>query len=213
MTRRFDQKRRGEVLKRKKSTVFIAAEGHNKTEKNYFRGFISKHKNLTLRMVPDASTDPKGMAESLAVFMDEEGFSSEDGDLAFCFIDHDCNQQKDDQILKAIEIARKHGFDVIVSNPCFEIWFVFHFSETPKNYSSSKEVLKDIEEYLPGYGKSDEDTYERTEERLHLAIENAKRLEKRCLDNGYILYRHDFSPSSNVYKAIEKMQERNNREA
>ena len=46
-------------------------------------------------MVPDSSTDPEGMAKSLVEFMEEAGFSVEDGDLAFCLIDHDCNQTKD----------------------------------------------------------------------------------------------------------------------
>ena len=32
MSRRFEQKKRGEVLKKKRPTVFIAAEGHNRTE-------------------------------------------------------------------------------------------------------------------------------------------------------------------------------------
>ena len=208
MERRFNQKRRGEVLKRKKSTVFMAAEGRNRTEKNYFRDFISKHKNLTLRMVPDSSTDPVGMAVSLAEYMEEAGFSPEDGDLAFCLIDHDCSQEKDGQILKALKIARKHGFDLIISNPCFELWFVCHFTDTPKNYSSSKEVLKDVEVYLPGYGKSDDDIYQRTESYLPYAIENAKGLEIRCLERGHAIYKHDFSPSTEVYKAIEKMLER-----
>jgi len=158
-------------------------------------------------MVPDASTDPEGMAESLAEFMEDSGFSAEDGDLAFCMIDHDCNQAKDEQILKALEIARKHGFDVIASNPCFELWLICHYAESPRNYTSSKEVLKDTRVYLPGYGKSDEELYDRTSYKLSEAIESAKRLEKKCLEHGHVIHKYDFSPSTEVFKVIEKIIE------
>ena len=205
MARRFEQKKRGEVLKRKRSTVFIAAEGHNRTERNYFRGFFSKHKNLSIRMVPDSSTDPVGMAESLADFMDEFGFSAEDGDMAFCLIDHDCDRIKDDQITQASKIARDKGINLIVSNPCFEIWLICHFSSTLKNYLSSKEVIKDMDRFILGYTKSAEDVFLVTESRIVDAVENAKLLERRCLENGHVLHRFDFSPSTEVYKAVEIM--------
>lgn len=205
MSRRFEQKKRGEVLKKKRPAVFIAAEGHNRTERNYFKGFASRHKNLSIKMVPDSSTDPVGMAESLADFMDDSGFSLEDGDMAFCLIDHDCNYTKDSQIAQALQIAQEKGFYVIVSNPCFEIWFICHFTSTPKNYSSSKEVIKDLDSYIPGYGKSDIDVFIKTESRLSDAISVAKRLEEKCSSLGYIIHRHDFSPSTEVFKMIEMM--------
>lgn len=211
MSRRFKQKTRGNASKRKRSTVFIAAEGHNRTERNYFKGFIARHKNLALRMVPDSSTDPVRMAESLGDFMEESGFSSLDGDLAFCLIDHDCNHAKDDQIRQALKIAQDRGFHIILSNPCFELWFICHFTSTPKNYASSKEVLKDIIHYLPGYGKSDEDLFMRTESHLPEAIENAKKLEKRCLESGYTLHGYGFSPSTEVYRMTELMMAVNSR--
>ena len=207
MGRRFNQKERGVVRKRKRSTVFIVAEGHNRTEKNYFRGFVAKHKNLTFKIVHDSSTDPERMAQSLADFMDEMDYSAEDGDMAFCLIDHDCNQTKDEQIQKALEIARKRGFDVIVSNPCFEVWFICHYTSTPRNYSSSKEVLKELEEYLPDYEKSDTDIYDRTEPNLQSAINNAKHLVQRCQEQGHSQFRFDFSPCTDMYLAIEKMLE------
>ena len=205
MARRFEQKKRGEVLKRKRPTVFIVAEGHNRTERNYFRGFLSKHKNLSIRMVPDSSTDPVGMAESLADFMDEFGFSAEDGDMAFCLIDHDCDYTKDDQIARAVHIAREKNFTVIVSNPCFELWFICHFTSNPKNYASSKEVIRDLVSYLPGYGKADMDVFMRTENRLNEAIAVAMQLEAKCASLGYSLHRHDFAPSTEVFKMVEMM--------
>ena len=80
-----------------------------------------------------------------------------------------------------------------------------YFTSTPKNHASSKEVLKDIIHYLPGYGKSDEDLFIRTESHLPEAIENAKKLEKRCLESGYTLHGYGFSPSTEVYRMTELM--------
>jgi len=32
-------------------------------------------------------------------------------------------------IADAIELARKHGIEVVVSNPCIELWFIIHFED------------------------------------------------------------------------------------
>lgn len=208
MSRRFEQKRRGEISKRKRPTVYIAAEGHNRTERYYFKGLISKYKGFSIRMVPDSSTDPVRMAESLGDYMNEFGFSAEDGDLAFCLIDHDCNFEKDSQISQAKQIARENGFSIIVSNPCFELWFLCHFVY-PRKYSSSKEVVRDLENYIPGYEKSDMNIFDRTETHLKDAIEIAKKLETNCISAGYPIHRHDFTPSTEVFKMIEKLLEVN----
>ena len=205
MDRRFKQKKRGEVLRRKRPALFIAAEGHNRTERNYFKGFLSKYKNYSIHMVPDSSTDPVGMAESLGDFMEDSGFSAEDGDLAFCLIDHDCDYTKDEQIVRAVQIAREKNFTVIVSNPCFELWFICHFTSTPKNYVCSKEVVKDLETYLPDYGKADLDIFIRTEAELEDAITVAKQLETRCASLGYTIHCHDFAPSTEVFKMVEML--------
>ena len=188
--------------------MFVAAEGRNRTERNYLKGFMAEHENIVLRMVPQSATDPEGMAGNLASFMKEAGYSPEDGDLAFCLVDHDCNAGKDAQIQKALKIARKHGFELVVSNPCFELWFLCHFTAAPRNCSSSKDTVKEVMRYLPQYAKGDENLYENTKSHLPDAVINAKMLEKRCLSRGLEEYRHDFHPSTAMYRMIEKMSAR-----
>lgn len=42
----------------------------------------------------------------------------------------------------------------IVSNPCFEIWLLYHFTENPKAESSSQAVKEQMKKYVPGYNEA-----------------------------------------------------------
>jgi len=202
--RKFNKKRRGQETRSRKPIVFVSVEGRrNRTERYYLKALNADCRKISIKIVPDSSTDPVGMAESLSSFMKENGFSLEDGDLAFCLIDQDCLREKDSEIAKADRIAKQNGFQLIVSNPCFELWFLCHFINSPKKYFSSDELIEDLERYLPGYSKSDNNVYIRIHDKLNFAIESAKRLEQRGLENGNKIHTADLCPSTEVYKIIE----------
>ncbi len=206
----FNQKRRGHETRSRKPIVFVCVEGRrNRTERCYLKALNSDCRKISIKIVPDSSTDPVGMAESLSSFMKENDFSLDDGDLAFCLIDQDCLREKDSEIAKADRIAKQNGFQLIVSNPCFELWFICHFIKVPKKYLSSKELIEDIEKYLPGYNKSDSNVYRRISDKLDFAIESAKKLEQRGLENGNKIHTADLCPSTEVFKMIEAIQEKN----
>ena len=207
MERQYREKKRGMAVRNRRSVVFIAAEGRNRTERNYFHGLAADHKGIALKFAPGTDTDPEKLARGLARFMDESGFSYKEGDAAYCLVDHDCNFKKDEQIQKALAIARKKGFDLIVSNPCFEVWFICHF-RMPGNYSSSSECIRDLEKYIAHYAKGDEDLYARTRGNILKALEMAEQLEDLCRRRGHTLHRHDFSPSTEVYRIVKEMLKR-----
>ena len=47
---------------------------------------------MVLRKAHGNETDPVGMVENLIASMDAFGFDPEYGDIAFCFIDFDCDK-------------------------------------------------------------------------------------------------------------------------
>ncbi len=49
--------------------------------------------------------------------------STKYGDLAYCLVDADCDSRKNDQLAGATNLANKHNIELIVSAPCFEIWY------------------------------------------------------------------------------------------
>ena len=97
-------------------------------------------------------------------------------------------------------MARKHNINIIVSNPCFELWYICHYTSSPKNYSSSRELLRDMDRYIHGYSKSKDGIYEITKTNIPNAMRNAENLEKRAISNGYIIHTADFSPTTDWYK-------------
>lgn len=204
--RKFNRKRRGHETRTRKPIVFVAVEGRrNKTERYYLKALVEDCRKISIKIVPDSSTDAVGMAESLVLSMNENDFSSEGGDLAFCLIDQDCLKEKDSEIAKAERIAKQNGFQLIVSNPCFELWFLCHFIKSPKKYFSGDELNKDLKRYLPGYSKSDNNVYMRVRDKLDFAIESARRLEQRGLENGNKIHTADLCPSTEVYKIIDAL--------
>lgn len=49
--RRFQDKQRGKVRRKRKPVVLLVAEGQNKTEKNYFQHFSTPESNYAVKVV------------------------------------------------------------------------------------------------------------------------------------------------------------------
>ena len=190
--------------KRKQNKLILfAAEGHNATETLYLKDLIKNLNGVVLRKAHGNETDPIGMIENLIASMDALGFDSDYGDLAFCFVDLDCDKGKEQQIRKALELATSNNIHLIISNPCFELWYICHFTSSPKNYLKSKDLLNDMPSYINGYNKSMEAIYPLIKDKTNAAIRNAEQLEKRAKEKGYIPNTADFSPSTDVYRIFQ----------
>lgn len=189
----------------RKRLILFSAEGHNKTETFYLKDFTKEIGNIKLIRSHDNSTDPVGMVNGLISTMEDTDFDPAIGDSAFCIFDMDCNRDKEKQIKEALQIAKGHNIQLIISNPCFELWFLCHYIKTPKPYLSSNELLKDINKFIPNYEKAQEGIYQIIRERTSIAIQNAENLEKKALNNGYKKYAASFSPTTDMYKVARQI--------
>lgn len=203
--RRFPEKERNSRSRRLNRLILFAAEGHNKTETIYLKELVHDLGGFTLHKSRDSSTDPIRMVNGLIAAMDEYGLSAEDGDLAFCFIDLDISHDKETQLKKASQLAKRKCIHLIVSNPCFELWFICHFTDSPKHYSSSRELVNDMDRFIASYNKSMEGIYHHLKDRLPTAISNARALEKRAIDRGYELHSCDCSPVTDMFRMMEQL--------
>lgn len=183
--------------------ILFAAEGHNATETLYLRDLIKNINGVVLRKAHGNETDPVGMVENLIASMEAFGFDPEYGDLAFCFVDFDCDKGKEPQIKEALELATSNNIHLIISNPCFELWYICHFTSSPKNYLKSKDLLDDVPTYIKGYNKSMEAIYPQIKDETIAAIKNAEQLEKRAIEKGYVPHTADFSPITDVYRIFQ----------
>jgi hypothetical protein len=199
----YNKKKRGIEQRKRKRLVFVSAEGKNKSETLYLKSF--NNKDIYFKFVSGNSTDPIKMSKDLIGKMKEEGFNIKNGDLAYCIIDGDFDVNKNNQIKEADLLSNKNNFKVILSNPCFEIWYLCYFIYSTKLFTSNEEVINKLREYVPDYRKNVSNMRTRLIDRENVAINNAKRLEEYNLKIGKRKHTIEFSPCSEMYTIIEDL--------
>lgn len=200
----YKRKERDSGKRHEKHVLLIAAEGKNKTETTYFRNF--QRGNVSVKTISGNETSPGQLAERLIDEADQ--LQLKDDDLAVCLVDSDFDIAKDAELKRAdqkLQRKRKNRcpVELIVSSPCFEKWYICHFSASSRNYNSNKDVLKDLESYIPNYRKSDNIYPQYLQGKTKTAIANAKRLEENCKSSGLRRHTVAFCPSTEVYKVFE----------
>lgn len=187
-----------------KRTLLISAEGNqkNKTERIYFNHFANE--KLVVKFVRGNETDPGVMMDRLIAEYRKLDLGEED--LAVCLVDADVDPIKNSQLKAAEDLvkkSKKKNIFLIVSAPCFEVWFLCHFGYSAKPYQSSKEAVRELEQFIPGYKKS-QDVYKYLHGKEAEAIKNAKELKETHLKNKKKPHTVEFSPSTEVYKIFEE---------
>lgn len=199
--RGYTPKKRNSNSRKRKKVIFIATEGKNKTERLYFKKFNSD--KVQMRFAKGGSTDPVNMVSELLSECKDMGFDPEAGDMAYCVLDSDFSINKNNQMALADKKAKKNDLSLIVSSPCFEIWYLCHYEYSTKVFGSNEEVIDELKKRMPQYDKNKEDMYEILLQMKDNAVENAKKLEKYNLQSGKKLHTVEFMPSTEVYRIIE----------
>lgn len=205
----YQPKPRNSYQRKRKSIILLATEGKNRTETQYFKSIPSQ--DHVIRFAPGNYTDPVNMVRILKKEFDDLEMDAQLGDAAFCLIDSDINKEKDKQIEKA-DAETKESIKVVVSSPCFEIWYLCHFTSSTRQYVSNNEVLRVLKQYIPGYRKEMSGIFEIIGNKTETAVHNAKLLEQQCLEKGLKQHTVAFSPSTEVYKIIELLIPHNTNE-
>jgi len=201
----YNRKVRDSGRRKIKHVLLIAAEGNNKTETNYFRNF--QRDNVSIKTISGNETSPVQLADRL--IHEANDLDLQEDDLAVCLVDSDFDSAKDIQLKQADQKLEKackkqRMLKMILSNPCFEKWYLCHFSSSSRNYNSSKELLKELESYIPGYRKSDNVYPLYLKGKTQKAIDNAKKLENTRLNSGLQPHTVAFGPSTEIYKIFEE---------
>ncbi len=201
--RSFNNQKRKSGSRRQKPIILIIAEGKNVTESQYFRSLQDKKSEYNIKvLIPGHITDPAGMKERIEKFWKENDLDEEKGDLAFIVLDLDCDAEKAKLLKQLSEQSSISKF--IVSNPCFEIWFLLHFRYSTKGYYSSAEVVRALRNFIPDYEKNTE-VSPIIEELLQDAYKNAKNLEKHFKGLEYDWPSEKCNPRTDVPEIIEAL--------
>ncbi len=202
MARRIEQIQRNRKSKRTKENILFEFEGKNKTEEIYFRNFQKRDNPYNLKFAYGNDTDPVNMVKSLICYMKKEDINIENDDKIYCIFDTDIDINKQKRIDEAIKLALENGIEIIISTPCFELWYRLHYSYTSKVYFSNKELINDLKSYIPNYEKN-MNIYNVIEDKTNIAIENSKKLEREQLRGGREVSSINCNPYTSVYKPVE----------
>ncbi len=200
----YKPKKRNSGDQKRRSFLLVAAEGKNKTERQYLTDFARAHRQ-NIKFAPGNDTDPVHIANSLAMELRAIEPEPEPGDHAYCLVDADVDPKKNEQLAKADAICSREGLELIVSSPCFEIWGLCHFESSSRHYYSSDAATEELKKNLPEFKKSGVGLYDALSPDTDKAIKNAKTMEKVCMDAGYTPHTVEFSPSTEVYKVVESI--------
>jgi len=102
-------------------------------------------------------------------------------------------------------IQNYSNIEIIVNNPCLEIWFLLHYEKTSKCFEKCSKSINVLKTYLPDYvkkqvylTKQNNDIYLKLKPNLKKAIENAKLLGefdqnniKKCLCEMYKIFEQE----------------------
>lgn len=196
--------------RKRKDCILIITEGY--TEKIYFKQYNRNLKSNKISITvktPDNDTDPHKIVE-YAVNEINRSFDKKIFTKIFCVFDTDViakNKNNKNNYANAIKLASKYKIDLITSFPCFELWFLLHFSHYNRPGKECNLIIKELKKIIPSYPENKNkyelekinfcDTYSG---KLNLAIEHAKKLELKNDSGG------DY-PHTEIYKIIEALND------
>lgn len=135
---------RGKPVKRLAARTIVVTEGEV-TEPRYLRDFRYRFRIPAVEIIP-AGGDPQKVVKRALAEMRRLGSNWQKGrDTIWVMFDRD----KHAQLKQAIANAKKKGIEVVVSNPCFELWCLLHYQDQEAFIEGKRcqELLEKCSEY------------------------------------------------------------------
>ena len=213
MTQRSFEKKRGRPTRKRNPVLLLSVEGNNKTEKVYFSQFrAQKQGSFRIEFASGSETDPAGMLASLKKDYKKLELSKENDDIACVVLDLDCDAKKASLIQSLSQQKDNSAYLFIVSNPCFEVWFLLHFVFSTKSYLNQNQVLEELRQSdrIPHY-KKNSDIAAVLQKYQTNAIHNGNRLKAYHESQHKVWPSTDCNPATDVVMLVEKILEKLNR--
>ncbi len=121
----------------------IVAEGER--EDAYFAWFHEKNLRISVEVVnreKDKSA-PSHFLERLRKHIQETGWREKDGDLVWFVLDVDRWKQKEIEDL-IIHCQQETNWNIAISNPCFEVWILYHILTDIEDNGEKPKALKSM---------------------------------------------------------------------
>ncbi|PCJ57455.1 MAG: hypothetical protein COA73_10815 [Candidatus Hydrogenedentota bacterium] len=167
----------------------------------YFYAIVSQRKPTFLEIRgEECGSDPRSVVR-YAVELIRKRKKEPKYDQVWCVIDRD--QHPDKVLNDARQLAKSKNIKLVISVPCFEIWYLLHFSYSAKPYTDFRSLNQDLKSIdgFENYSKSDPPIEVLLPE-TDTAIKNSKRLRASNEKSG------SENPATDLDKVVESLQER-----
>ena len=146
----------------------IVAEGER--EDAYFRYFNELNQRILIQIVPRVANQsaPKLFLERVNQFIQEDGWTPKENDLLWFVLDVDRWKRESIEDLR-IACQQHPNWHLGISNPCFEVWLLFHLVDS---LVDNGEKCKDLKSLLHQKAKGNQEL-KRLANLLSNAAENA----------------------------------------
>lgn len=182
---------------RRDAKLFIVATEGKETEKQYFRIFNSSRiKVEILATTEDGKSSPEYVLERLDIF--KERYDLDEDDMLWLVSDVDRWGAK--KLSSVCSQARQKGYNLAISNPCFEVWLTLHFEELNTQDRTCDNFKARLRTILGSYNGSNLDI-SAYKQNIENAVNRAKNLHQ--------ISRQDWPPTlgTHVYRLVEILLE------
>ena len=193
--------RRKAVLTPGKSVLIVCED--SKASPDYFERFRKKLRLSTVNVEvcgEECGSDPKSVVDYTKGRKQSEETSTriDEYDNIFCVVDVDEHSSLGD----AVQTARDNNICLVISNPCFEYWYILHFEKTGSSYNSRTELYRKLTKHLKQqYDKSSCDFFDFIYPATQTAIRNSKEILSGQWHNEPDL--RQCNPSTHVHRVVE----------
>ena len=204
--RKIDNYKRREAFREPRKSILIVCEGE-KTEPIYFNAL---KETLRLIMV-DVEIVGEGAAPitvvNRAIELREErkriakrSLTKAEYEVIYCVFDVEAPTPHE-SLANAVIKAKDNKLEVILSNPCFEYWYILHFRKTSAPFSSSQNVKSALRREHAAYNETDTTIFNVVYPKTSDAIKHSKEVLKEQHNEAEDL--RECNPSTHVHKIVE----------
>lgn len=187
--------------RKRRPIIYIICEG-KETEINYFKHFRTR--NCIVDIVPISSKHKAAehLVKHAKSLISQFDYFPKDGDQLWCVFD--CDDNTDAELRNAVAYADKQGYKIAYSNPCFEYWYLLHFTKYNSYLNGADEVIRQLQskDKMIKYEKN-LDVFADLFPYQSKAIERAKaRIDVLHKDNVIVISRNS-NPVTTVHELVE----------
>lgn len=189
------------AARRPRKTLVLFCEG-SRTEPDYLEALkrdpkVRAHSAVELRVeVAGSGAVPLTLVKKAVVARERARKEQDEIDEFWCVFDVEWPRNHP-HLAEAVALAGRNGIRLAISNPCFELWLVLHFSDHRSFLDSHAAVrLRQDCDGQPGKALGGAPYMPLKE----VAAERARRLERRHARDGTV-FPHD-NPSSGMHRLI-----------